>query len=415
MDSFSPIRSQKTEQAEKQTILGHKGLIVFLILSNTFVPLSTDMYLPALPNMSRFFSATTAVTNLTLTVFFLFYGVATIFWGPFCDKYGRRPCIIAGAVCYAAASLACAASVSIQMLIAARIFQAIGAGAIITISMAIVKDCFIGSARERILAFIYTMGGLAPMLAPVLGGQILRFFNWRYVFLTLALLGMICLSLALCFKETQPEAERCRGKLADSFHRFHILLKEKSFIIPVVLFALPMIPFMGYIALSSYIYEGFFGLSEQAYSFFFAANAFICMLSPSFYLRFVADKPKALIGALIFLTDSVLGLLMICIGSIAPWTFWLSFVGFGFVHGACRTFSVNLILDQHQGDSGSAASLIASSGILFGSVGTVLASSALGVFPIVPTLGALMFLFCFLPLLGWRLFLKSSIPCAGVK
>ncbi len=415
MDSFSPLHSQQTEQAEKQTILGHKGLILFLVLSNTFVPLSTDMYLPALPNMSEFFSASTAITNLTLTVFFLFYGIATIFWGPFCDKYGRRPCIILGAACYTLASLACFLADTIQMLIAARIFQAIGAGAIITISIAIVKDCFIGSARERILAFIYTMGGLAPMLAPVLGGQILRFFTWRYVFLTLALMGVLCLSLALCYKETQPEAERCQGRLKDSFHHFHILLNKKSFIIPVLLYASPMIPFMGYIALSSYIYEGFFGLSEQAYSLYFAANALVCMLSPTVYLRFFANKAKAMVGTLIFFVDSIFGALMLCFGSFAPWTFWLCFVGFGFLNGTCRTFSVNMILDQHQGDSGSAAALIASSGILFGSVGTVLASFSLGSFPIVSTLGALMLTFCFLPLLGWRWFLKSSIPCIGVK
>ena len=125
----------------KQKYLGKTGLVLFITLMNMFIPLSTDLYLPALPSMSEVFGVPTALTNLTLVAFFFFYAVGTLFWGPMSDKYGRKRILNAGAALYAAASMLCAMAPGVYVLIGARVAQGIGAGAITAVSMALIKDC----------------------------------------------------------------------------------------------------------------------------------------------------------------------------------------------------------------------------------------------------------------------------------
>ena len=124
--------------------LGRKGLIVFLAFLSAFVPLTTDLYLPALPSMVQVFSTTPQIANFTLSFFMLFFAVSMLLWGPFTDKYGRKPILYTGLALYLAGCLICIFSISITMLIIGRVLQAIGSGAIQAVSMAIVKDCFQG-------------------------------------------------------------------------------------------------------------------------------------------------------------------------------------------------------------------------------------------------------------------------------
>ena len=121
-----------------QKYLGRKGLIVFITVMNMFIPLSTDLYLPALPSMSGYFGVSATLTNLTLVSFFFFYAVGTLLWGPPSDKYGRRPILLIGAALYAAASIGCAVSTNVYMMIAMRILQGLGAGSITSVSMALI-------------------------------------------------------------------------------------------------------------------------------------------------------------------------------------------------------------------------------------------------------------------------------------
>lgn len=159
----------------KQKILGKGGLIFFITLMNMFIPLSTDLYLPALPKMASAFGVPSSLTNLTLVSFFFFFAAGTLLWGPVSDKYGRRPVLLVSSAMYVAASAVCAITPTIYLLIAARVVQGIGAGGIIAVSMALIKDCFSGKQLETILAIVQTVGGLAPMIAPVLGAFLLSF------------------------------------------------------------------------------------------------------------------------------------------------------------------------------------------------------------------------------------------------
>lgn len=138
------IKINKNSQPadSRQAYLGKRGLIVFIALMNMFVPLSTDMYLPALPFMNSYFGCSSAITNLTLSMFFIFYAAGILFWGPLSDKYGRKPILLTGSIIYVISSIACALSLDIYFLIMTRIFQGIGAGGITSVSIAVIKDSF---------------------------------------------------------------------------------------------------------------------------------------------------------------------------------------------------------------------------------------------------------------------------------
>ena len=208
------------------------------------------------------------------------------------DKYGRKKVLIIGSTLYVAASAICALSFTVYMMIAARVVQGIGAGAIIAVSTALIKDCFSGEQRTTILALVQSVAGVAPMIAPVLGAILLVFTDWRGSFVVLTIAGVLCLLLSLLYQETLSGEERYEGSIWGSLGRLVTVGKNIGFIVPCMIFSLYNLSFMGYIALSSYIYVDFFGLTEQVYSYFFAANAALSMIGPMLYVRFMTGFNK---------------------------------------------------------------------------------------------------------------------------
>lgn len=404
---------QNAELANEQKYLGNKGLIAFIALMNAFIPLSTDLYLPALPTMSSYFRSNSAVTNLTLSAFFLFYAVGILVWGPLSDKYGRKPILITGTIIYTISSVFCAVSTSVYFLILARVMQGIGAGGITSVSVAIIKDCFSGKRRETILAIIQSISGLAPMIAPVIGAWLLKLFNWRGAFWTLTVISIGNLILTILYKETLKNSERYTGNLIGSIRRLFIVVKNKSFFIPTVIFSLNALPFMGYIAVSSYIYVDYFGLNEQIYSYFFAANALISILGPFIYIRYLSNLNKKLFPLGCFGLAVISGILIMSVGTLSPIVFLISFMIMSLTGTIIRPFSTNILFEQQKGDTGSASSVINTLFTVLGSIGMSIASIPWQ--NIVVGLGVLITIFSVLALIGWYVFIKSSIPCMGVK
>ncbi len=397
----------------RQKFLGTKGFIIFIALMNMFVPLSTDLYLPALPKMSSYFDSYATIVNLTLSVFFIFYSIGILIWGPLSDKYGRKPVILIGSSIYILSSIACALSTNVYFLILARAVQGIGSGGITSASMAIIKDSFAGKRREKILAITQSISGLAPMLAPVIGAFILKFFDWRGTFWTLTLICVLNLILALLYQESLKENERYKGSLLGSMSRLIVVGKNKSFIIPALIFSLPGLPFLGYIAISSYIYVDYFGLSEQVYSYFFAANALIAILGPTIYVRYLSGLNNKLFVAGCFGVTALSGILMMTIGTFAPVAFLICNIMMSLMMTAMRPFSTNLLFDQQKGDAGSASSIMNTSFTVFGSIGMTIASISWG--NMVIGLGAIITIVSLICMISWHLFLKSDIPCIGIK
>jgi DHA1 family bicyclomycin/chloramphenicol resistance-like MFS transporter len=393
----------------QQKYLGAKGLVVLIALLSAFIPLSTDLYLPALPAMRTFFGVGAEKINLTLTAFFIFYALGTLIWGPLSDRYGRRPILIAGLGLYVAASVGCAFMENVNGLVLCRIFQALGGSTASVIATAIVKDVYSGEKRQSILAIVQTLVVIAPAVAPVLGAFLLKVLSWRGIFWALAIIGAAALAGAFSFEETI--AERSSGMFLSSLGRLGSVLKNRGFTLLLVLFSLAGISFPAFIAASTYIYQDGFHLSGQVYSFYFAFNALGTIVGPMIFLGLSRrlHVEKIIWGG--FGVVAISGLLVCLLGNLQPWIFALCFLPASIAATSIRPPSVNMMLEQQKGDTGSVSSLISSVGILVGSAGMQVISLPWG--NTIIALGIMALCASGAALLAWPFVVRQTIRLPG--
>lgn len=388
----SPGSTRKT-----QKYLGDRGLIVLIALLSAFVPLSTDLYLPALPGMGDYFGVSASLTNLTLILFFLFFSLGLLFWGSLSDKYGRRPVLLVGLALYIAASAGCAASLAIWHLIAFRIPQAVGGSAAAAVATAMVKDVYDGRKRESVLALVQSMVVISPAVAPILGAFMLPYTSWRGLFAVLALIGAVSMIGGLLLQETIPS--RYTGTVAQSIRRLGTVLKNPNFTSLLIVFSLVSAASLAFVSASSYIYQEEFGLSEQSYSFYFALNAVGLIAGPLLYLWLSRHISRRTIVTSGFTAVIGGGLLVCFFGNMGPLIFALALFPASLMGSSVRPLGAFLMLDQQKEDTGSASALINCSGLVFGSAGMVLVFLNGG--NLVFSLGAINVAVGVVCLLGW--------------
>lgn len=397
---------------KSQKYLGVKGIILFISLMGMFIPLSIDLYLPAMPKMIEYFNTTTTITNLTLIAFYAFFAVGIIIFGPLSDKYGRKPILIIGLSLYIVGSIACALSASIYQLILFRVLQALGAGDVMAISTALVKDSFSGKLKSKILAVVQAMGVIAPMVAPIAGAVILKVAGWRETFLVLAIIGILTLIIAFLFEETLSKEERYKGSLGGSLIRLLVVGKNVGFSSFLFITAILAAPYMTYISMSSYIYENYFALNAQTYSYFFAANSALAILGPIVYIRTIGRVSPRNFSWYCFGIALASGISVFFLGDYSPWIFLISYLPFTLVEGAIRPFSTNILLDQQKEDIGSASSLINAVHTILGSIGMGLGSIAWN--NLVQGLGVIIISSVIIAVIIWTILLNSKVEVKGL-
>lgn len=351
----------------KQNMPRRKGALAFLALISAFPPLSTVLYLPALPQMVEALDTTQTSVNMTLSMFFLFYSVGLLFWGPLSEKFGRKPILLSGLTIYVVASLFCAFSQHVEQLIAGRIIQALGGSAATVVATAIVKDIYSGREREKVMATIMSMVIIAPMVAPVLGALLLKYTSWRTIFLMLAAIGAITLLGGMLFRETL--SEKFTGSVIGSWYRLLVVLKNLGFSSLLLIFSLAPIALMAFLASASYIYIDGFGLTEGQFSLFFAFNATCAMVGPTIYMRMRRHIEPKLIVTVCFTLIAVCGVVVSVFGHISPWWFALSVGPVTMAVIAVRVPGTHLMLEQQDEDTGSASALINFFAMFMGSMG----------------------------------------------
>ncbi len=357
---------------KRQKTLGNTGILVFLALISAFPPLSTDLYIPAMPKMVEALATSHSKVNMTLSIFFIFYAGGLLFWGPLSEKFGRKPILLTGLGIYTVSSVLCAFSLNVEQLILSRMLQAFGGSAATVVATAIVKDLYKGREREKVMATIMSMVVIAPMIAPVLGAFLLKIASWRMVFLTLAGIGITAAVVTLFFEETLEE--KYSGSVLHSWGRLTVVLKNSGFSFLLVIFSMVPMAMMAFLASSSFVYISGFGMSEQKFSFFFAFNALFALIGPVLYMRVSKYISPRIIISACFVLLMCCGIVVGTLGHLSPYLFA---VAVGLATLAVITMRVpgaNLMLNQQEHDTGSAAALINFFGMIMGSFGMFLVS-----------------------------------------
>ncbi|MDW5597260.1 multidrug effflux MFS transporter [Conexibacter stalactiti] len=292
-----------------------RTLIVVLGALSAFGPLSLDMYLPGLPDLAGDLGSSASAAQLTLTACMIGLAAGQLLAGPLSDGRGRRRPLLAGLALYALASTLCALAPSIWLLIPLRLLQGAAGAFGIAISRAVVRDLHSGAAAARVYALLMLVNGLAPIVAPLLGGQLLGVTDWRGIFWLLALIGIALLLVAWrLLPETLPRERRHGGGLAATMALFGTLLRDRAFVAVTLASGLSSAMMFCYIAGSPFVVQEIYGLSPQLFSLAFAANALGIVLLAQVGARLVGRHgPRALMrtGLLIGFAGALLLLLAV--------------------------------------------------------------------------------------------------------
>jgi DHA1 family bicyclomycin/chloramphenicol resistance-like MFS transporter len=237
-------------------------------------PLTIDMYLPALPSLTEDLATTESAAQATITGMLIGLGVGQLVIGPLSDAVGRRRPLISGVVGHLLASVLCALAPSIALLTVARLLQGLAAAAIAVVSMAVVRDLFTGMAAATLLSRLMLVTGIAPVLAPSIGGVVLGVTSWRGVFVVLAVAAFVLLWVAvLGLRETLPEQRRRTASPGAILATYRGLLRDRPFVALVVISGLAFATLFSYISGSSFVLQNVYGLSSGSYALVFGVNS----------------------------------------------------------------------------------------------------------------------------------------------
>jgi DHA1 family bicyclomycin/chloramphenicol resistance-like MFS transporter len=245
-----------------------------LLLLTVFGPISMDLYLPVLPALTTELNAATSMAQLTVTACLIGLALGQLIAGPLSDRFGRSIPLYVGVAAYIGTSLLCAASPTIETLIAARLVQGLAGGVGIVIAQAAGRDIYSGGALIRYYGRMTVLGGLAAIIGPLLGGQLARVTDWRGLFLFLAAIGVaILIGVAVIYRETLPPSHRTTGGFRQSGRDFRTLLSDRVFTAAVLVQGFVNAALFAYLSGATYVLQGIYGLSPQQYALAFGLNS----------------------------------------------------------------------------------------------------------------------------------------------
>ncbi|MFE4861672.1 Bcr/CflA family multidrug efflux MFS transporter [Streptomyces sp. NPDC056670] len=278
-DTQGPIPTTGDAKAPTTTAtaaLRRTSLLVTLVLGGltALPPLSMDMYLPALPEVTDALRSPAATVQLTLTACLAGMALGQLVVGPMSDKWGRRRPLLIGMVVYVLATAVCAFAPDVELLIAFRLLQGLAGAAGIVIARAVVRDLYDGVEMARFFSTLMLISGVAPVVAPLIGGQVLRLTDWRGVFVVLTVIGVLL--TAVVFKwlhETLPVERRHSGGVGEALRTMGGLLKDRVFTGYMLAGGLAFAALFAYISASPFVVQEIYGASPQTFSLLFGLNS----------------------------------------------------------------------------------------------------------------------------------------------
>jgi len=346
--------------------------VIVLGSVNAIGPLSIDMYLPAFPEIARSLETSASSVQLTLTACVAGLALGQLLIGPLSDRYGRRAPLITAMSVYAVASVLCALAPTVLALTGLRFVQGLAGAGGVVIARAVVRDLHSGAAAVRLFSSLMLVTGLAPILAPLAGGQVLNLTSWRGIFWVLTVLSaLIALLVTFGLRETLPKARRSSSGLAETLRTMRALLRDRWFVGHGLAGGLGFGALFAYISGSSFVLQGIYGVSPQLYSVLFAMNGLGLIAASQINARLVGRfGPARLLHAGLLAIAAASGTLLavaltggLGVGAVlAPMFVVVSSLSFVLPN------SIALALADHAAVAGTASALLGASQFLMGAL-----------------------------------------------
>ena len=346
---------------------------------------ASDVYLPSLPSIRAEFITDTASVQLTLSVFWVAFGLSQLIYGPVCDRYGRRPTLLCGMAVYFVASVACAAATSIEMLVVVRFFQALGACCGPVVVRAVVRDVFGRDGSAKVLAYMGMAFALAPIAGPILGGYLEVWADWRLGFIFLATLGAVLLGgILFLLKETNVQVDETATNLSSMLRNYANLLGDRSYMGFVLCATFAFCGVFAFMSGSSFILIGLFGLTPDVFGLCYATFPAGYVIGAFIVGRRTAQlgiEMMVRLGTTVIFGSGVLLIVFVLIGFLNVTSILVPMFTFMIGYGMLHPTAVAGAIGPHASKAGAASGLLGfiqiGSAALFGVVvGHTLGESA---------------------------------------
>ena len=269
--------------------ISKKKLILILGLLSMLMPLSIDMYLPSMPTIAQDFNVADATVQLTISCYLLGFSFGQLLFGPITDSYGRRYVLIAGLIIFIVAALICGIASNINQLITARFFHGIAAAATSIVINALMKDIYRDRDEfSKMMSFVMLISNVAPLLAPIIGGFILYWFNWQANFYTISLTALIGLALVIIFiPETLSKTKRSKFSFTRILSNFITLFRHGQVLIYMMIGAFAGAGLFSFLSLGPFVYMNLHGVASTHFGYYFALNIVVMVFMNTLNSRLV--------------------------------------------------------------------------------------------------------------------------------
>lgn len=330
-------------------------ILILVGIVSAFGPFVTDFYLPALPALGSYFTTSASMVQLTLTVSMIGLAIGQLFIGPLSDRYGRKMPLIVSLILFILSTIGCLGSTTIGQFLVFRFIQGIAGAGGVVISKSIATDLYEGKQLARFFSMLSSVQGLAPICAPVLGGLLLTVTDWRGIFQTLLVIGILLLLTTTRFRESLQTP--VTGGLSAAFKAYLPVMRNRCFMRYVLVQAMAMGVMFAYIAASPFIFQEHYGLSPVVYSLCFGVNALGIMGGSLLIIRFKDVKAALSLGAKGFLFMSLI-VAVLLIGNLSVWAVEAALFVLLVCLGMILPTSTTLALEPVRENSGNASAIL---------------------------------------------------------
>ena len=370
----------KSEVLVPQPRLGITLYVTTLIVMMTVQWMTLDMYLPALPVLKVEFGASEALLNISLNSDLFACAVGTLIGGTISDKYGRNPIMIIGLLLAGLPLLAAAFAQGVWLLTVMRGLSGLGGGFALTVAAAIVRDSFKGRTFQTVTTLTQAAAVIGPLFAPAIGAFLIEYLSWRWIFLLEGGAILITLFPFLVSQETWPEEKRqVENVLQATLQTFSIVRNSKllAFIGTTMLITIPM---WAYLAVCSYVYYDFFGVSNLEYVVLYALGSLVSFTAPFLYmvLSRIANAKKTAVTTMAMLAAAAL--LFGTVGPKAPILFLIAMIPVFLAEGIIRTLGTVEVLNRYHDEAGSASAVFGFALLIISVPATAIATVGWGSF-----------------------------------